>query len=114
MNREIKKLELRFSNGEDSSICDRIARYADQISNYACSGGGFKIVEMPITAEDEKKFGIKFSEDEMMFSYDYERKEGSPEQTEIEGLKLDLFLAKAHAKNWESAFNELRKKCRIR
>jgi len=70
---KVKMLKLMFPDGEDSSVCDKIAKYADTISNYRCSSGGFEVTRMPITKEDEEEFGMEFNEEIMSYSYEYKK-----------------------------------------
>ena len=71
---EITQLILNFPMKEDYSIIDKIACYADKISNYGCSGGGLKIKRMPLTQEDERSFGMEFYDEIAEYTYDYTRK----------------------------------------
>lgn len=67
---EIKTLTLHFPMGESVKICDKIARFAEKVSNYSCSGGGFAIKRFPLEQGDEN---MEFEEDEMSYTYDYEK-----------------------------------------
>ena len=64
--KKVTKLILNFPLGEDPSICDKIAQYADEISQWRCSGGGYQFKTHPLACKDDE---IEFEEDTMEYSY---------------------------------------------
>lgn len=71
MKHEIKRLVLEFTHGESIEFCQYVADKVSTHSRARISEGGFSILYMPLTQEDEKHRGMEFSNDEMTFVYGY-------------------------------------------
>lgn len=69
-NDGVRTLILHFPLGEECARLDKIAQYTDDISNYRCSGGGYKITRMPFDKGDER---MEFSNDIMEYTYEYRK-----------------------------------------
>jgi len=71
MMNEIKRLIFEFPNGTNVKTCDHIAQLVDGMQDSKLSSGGFTMLYMPLTREDEQERGCEFAEDEMTYTYGY-------------------------------------------
>jgi hypothetical protein len=70
---KIRRLTLDFPHGADQKACDQIARDAQKLVGAGVSEGGFRMIYMPMTLEEEKRRGCEFAEDEMHYIYGHKR-----------------------------------------